>query len=377
MFEMLSKIIDELLRYRESPIQSTESFRRLKHNKHLCPVVEGRLNLIIGCFSKFHNIAYDIQGIHDRGTDVLLRCSENSESQGSNPCFIAFQIKSFEDINSEDYLKNLKAQCFEAENEYGGTLGHYYILLCTDKSVHENQIREIKKTFGASSNVSVIDPVYVMTFLRLNEIRINAFVDSALRKDDFVFEKAREMIEELIPTEIALALAIVYEFIINPRLNPDIEAIKNGDFMREVYRKVPDYPRNYYFFDEELEYFKEYFHEGDEEFEREVNKLSKEYGVKWENGGFKPPADRERDTNTRINQDLDVLDGRLFSIDGDSGEMELDLDYALPIKAVLLDAMVRYGYKNCDLLDYIFDALGVMKVFGFEINATLDIGEEV
>ncbi len=360
MFEFLSKIIDELLRYREGSIHSTETFRRLKHNKHLCPAVEKKLNTVIECFSKFHNIAYDVQGIHDRGTDVLLRDSEE-ESEESN--YIAFQIKSFDDLDSEDYLKQLKAQCFEALNEYGKELEQYYILLCTDKSAHENQIREIKKAFGASSAVTVIDPQYAITFLRLNEIRITAIVDSVLRKDDFVYERAKKMIQDLTPTEVALTIAIVYESIINPKTNLDMELIRNRKFIKEVYNRLPDYPRDYYFyFDGELEDIDE---ESDD-FAEEIERISEYYGVKWVNGKFTRPADRKRDFNIRLSEDLDLLDGQLFSIKGESGEIELDYEYALPIQAILLDAMVRYEYNGDDLLSYIFNALGVLKAIGFD-----------
>jgi len=348
MLEFLSKIVDELLRYREGSILSTKTFRRFKHNKHLCPAVENKLNTVIECLSKFHNIAYDVQGIHDRGTDVLLRDSEG-EAEESN--YIAFQIKSFEDLSSEDYLRRLKAQCFEALSEYGNKLEQYYILLCTDKSAQENQIREIKKAFGTSNPVTVIDPQYAITFLRLNEIRIAAVVDSVLRKDDLVYKKVRGIIDDLTPTEAALSVAIVYESIIDRKTNLDMELIRNSKFIKEIYNRVPDYPRDYYFFyDEDLSNIDE---ENDDS-EEKIKENSESY------------EDRKRDFNTRLSEDLDLLDGQLFSIKGESGEIELDYDYGLPIQAILLDAMVRYEYNGDELLNYFLNALGVMKALGFE-----------
>jgi hypothetical protein len=288
-----------------------------------------------------------------------LRDSEE-ESEESN--YIAFQIKSFEDLNSEDYLKKLKAQCFEALNEYGKKLEQYYILLCTDKSTHENHIREIKKAFGTSNAVTIIDPQYAITFIRLNEIRITAVVDSVLRKDDFVYERAKIMLGDYTPTEVALSLAIAYESIINPKTNANMELIRNRKFIKEVYDRLPDYPRDYYFFEEELEYIDE----EDDDFEEETKRLSEDFGVKWVNGKFKPPADRKRDFNMRLSEDFDLLDGQLFSLNGETGEIELDYNSALPLQAILLDAMVRYEYNGDDLLRYIFNALGVLKALGFE-----------
>lgn len=348
MFQSLSKIIDELLRYREGSILSTGTFRHLKHNKQLCPAVENKLNTVIECFIKFHNIAYDVQGIHDRGTDVLLRDSEGAPEESK---YIAFQIKSFEDLNSEDYLRQLKAQCFEAQTEYGNELEQYYILLCTDKSAHENQIREIKKTFGTSGTVTVIDPQFAITFLRLNEIRIAAVVDSVLRKDDLVYQKVRDIVNDLTPREAALSIVIVYESLIKRKTSLDMESIRNNKYIKEIYNRVPDYPRDYYFFyDEDLANIDE---ENDNS--EEKNKENSEYY-----------EDRKRDFNIRLSEDLDLLDGQLFSINGESGAIELDYDYGLPIEAILLDATVRYEYKGEELLNYIFNALGIMNVLGVE-----------
>jgi hypothetical protein len=348
MFQFLSKIVDELLRYREGSILSTKTFRRFKHNEHLCPAIENKLNTVIEFLNKFHNVAYDVQGIHDRGTDVLLR---DVEGEAEETHYIAFQIKSYEDLKSQDYLKQLRSQCFEAQNEYKTKLEQYYILLCTDKSEHENQIREIKKAFGTSSGVIVIDPQYATTFLRLNEIRIAAVVESVLRKDDLVYRKARDTVEDLTPTEAALSIAIVYQSLIDQRANLAMDLIRNSKFVKEIYKRVPDYPRDYYFFyDEDLRNIDE---------EDEENDDSKE-------NVEETPEDRKRDFDTRLSEDLDVLDGKLFSINGESGEIELDYNYGLPIQAILLDAMVRYEYKDEELLNYILNALGVMNVLGVE-----------
>lgn len=364
MAGQLPKLIDELLRYRESPDRDTRLFRKLRHNDHLCPAVEGQVNQAIDCFTKFHNIAYDVQGINDRGTDVLLRYDEETESGESNQRYIGFQIKSFDDLNSKNYLRELKAQRFEAQTEYGKLLEHYYILVCTDKLVHENRIRQIKKTFGSLGDVTVIDPTYTWTFIHLNPLRINAIVDSILREDDFVYKKARKMVEGFTPTEISILLSIVYELTVNPGNMLHTEAIQERYFVSETFRKTPDYPRKYFFFSQEISEFYGNLEDLDQE---DIKDIQRTYGIKWLNGKFESPKNRKRDFNIRFSEDFDALDGELFSIHEGSSEIELNSEYAFPIKAVLLDAMVRYGYYDDDLLEYVFNALGVYDNLNFMI----------
>jgi hypothetical protein len=86
--------------------------------------------------------------------------------------------------------------------------------------------------------------------------------------------------------------------------------------------------------------------------------------VKRIKGKFNAPQDRKRDVLIRFAEDFDMLDGRSLSLLG-SGEIEVNPEYALPIKAILLDAMVRYGYEGDELLEYIFNALGVIDQVGF------------
>lgn len=39
---------------------------------------------------------------------------------------------------------------------FGDSLDQYYILLCTNKRVHENKIRQIKSAFASTEGVTVI-----------------------------------------------------------------------------------------------------------------------------------------------------------------------------------------------------------------------------
>ena len=73
MSRYLGRILSELLFYRPSRFGETRQFAGWKHNRHLCPWLESQLNEIRDCFLKHQAVAYDVQGVHDLGTDVLLR----------------------------------------------------------------------------------------------------------------------------------------------------------------------------------------------------------------------------------------------------------------------------------------------------------------
>ena len=350
MIGKLPIIIDELLRYRESPRKVTSRFQELKHNNYLCPVVEQQMNRILDCFIKFHSIAYDIQGINDRGTDIVLRYSIASETGDLISKYVSFQIKSYDDLSSKTYLKDLKAQYFEAKGEYRDSLVHYYVLLCTDKIQHINKIRQIKKIFSISDDTTVIDPIYMATFLRLNPIRISSIVSAVLRDDDIVYEKAFSDLSLYTPTEIAVYTAVVLEMTITSEIKVDIDRINNNAFIRDIYSKVPDYPRDYYFYLEEAT-----FQSNDEETESDLpDKDIEEYD------------DRKRDFYIRFSEDVDVLSEGLFDLDATDSMVKVNLEYSRPIQAIILDGMVRYNCSPNYLLEYVFTSLGIMERFGFD-----------
>ncbi len=118
--------------------------------------------------------------------------------------------------------------------------------------------------------------------------------------------------------------------------------------------------RDYFFFYESIPDFED--DEGKIK-DEDIEEIVEIYGVKWINGKFKPPKDRKRDPFIRFTEDLDILEGQSLSFLG-SGEIEVNPEYALPIKVILLDAMVRYGYEGDQLLEYIFNALGVLDQLG-------------
>lgn len=338
----LSELVHELLRYKASSDNATKAFEKSKHNDHLCPLIEQQGNRILDCFVKYHSVAYDVQGINDRGTDVLLRYYEKNESGESESKFIAFQIKSFDDLKSKDYLREIKAQCFESLSAFGDKLDQYYIMLCTNKHEHRNKIRQIKNAFASTDKVTVVDPSYALTFLRLSPLRINSVVSSLLRDDDIVYERAVRVLTDFAPSEIAVFLAIVHDAVLRRDRAIDFNEILNQNFIIDVFNKIPDYKRGYFdLLDSDLSF------ENDEN----QDDLS---------------VDLKRETQLRFAEAIDSLDGSLFSIDGDSNEIVIDFDYSLPVQAIILESAVRYGYTGDKLLFYLFDSLGILEHFNIE-----------
>ena len=353
MKSLLSELVHELLRYKASSDIATKAFEKLKHNDRLCPLIEQQGNRILDCFVKYHSVAYDVQGINDRGTDVLLRYYEKSETGELESKFIAFQIKSFDDLNAKDYLRGLKAQCFESLSEFGDKLDQYYIMLCTNKHIHINKIRQIKNAFSSTNKVTVIDPSYALTFLRLSPLKINSVVSILLRDDDIVYERAISILTDFTPAEIAVFLAIVYESVIKRNRSLNFDEILNRNFIIDTFNKVPDYQRDYY---DILDFNFDY--EIDDEYQE--NK----------------PIDLNRNMQIRFAEAIDSLEDCLFSIDGDSHAIVIDFDYSLPVQAILLESAVRYGYTGDQLLSYLFDSLGILEHFNIESADNYDNWEE-
>ncbi len=331
-------IIDEILKYRKSSSSVTKRFRLLKHNKNLCPVVEHQIESILDCFIRFHSIAYDTQGINDKGIDVISRYEVISDDMESENRYTAFQIKSYDDLEKKDYLKSLKAQCFEAQKWLGEYLDHYYILLCTSKICHKEKIRQIKQAFTNAINVTIIDPTYMATFIRLSSIRIKSVVTTLLKDDDIIYKKANNDIEEFTPTQAAVYIALISKATFYPNLVIDIEQIRDNAFVRKIYSEVPDYEDNYYFNYEATDL---------------LNNKTKKY------------KDRKRELDQRFLEDVDTLRDNVFSF-GAGGLLEVDLNHARPIQAVLFDGLVRFDVPVSNLLDFVFTSLEVLERYDID-----------
>jgi hypothetical protein len=319
----------------------------MKHNEYLCPQVERQLDEVLNCFLKHAQAAYDIQGINDRGVDVLLKyADEDAEFR-----YLGFQLKSFDDLKTPRYLKELRSQCYQAQVAFGELLEHYFIVLCTDVKVHHGKIREVKNAFAKDELVTVIDPAYALSFLKLSSTRIAAVVEAMLRDDDVVLKGARQVVDRLTPTEVAVLLQIAAQGILEPTPSCDVGQLAQSEFVLSAYSTFPDMPRDQYFMD---------YDEGGD----------MDGGDGDEETDLLAAVSRGRETQVRLAEDLDVLLNASVSTT-ETGSFVAEPSYVRPLQALLLDSLVRYENSEHDALSQVFDMLDVVR--SFPILADLDL----
>jgi hypothetical protein len=331
------KILNEIIYFRQLPSSSTTDFKKLKHNSDLCPTFEKKLNALLGSFERYRNKVHDIQGIHDKGTDIFLRKNTDTGTE-----FICIQVKSQDDLNNKDYLKDLKSQYFDSQRTYVKMID-YYILLCCDTTDEKfkNKVRNIAQTFSDNKDVHVVEPEFSFSFFLLSTIQIDAIVKNVLGNEDIVIKETKKLFAEHTPTEIALLIYFCFEKLLSEELSiNDVEDLLNIQFLGEIIKNTENHARDWFFFDDnelesdELEYFR------------------------------KKQMNLDLTDLERINNDLSYLDNYIFK--NDDGFYAIDQDQLYPLMAVILDGRVRYGYEGNELLNYTFELSKPLK--GFSID---------
>lgn len=328
-------VLDELLRFRQAALDETVEFKTLKHNADLCPKVERQLNAFLDCSVKYYRVAYDVQGLRDRGTDVVLRYEVDEKQR-----FISLQIKSYDDLKEPGALTKLKAQVFEVMGEYGDRLEHFFLLLCTDGKEHADALRFIKKDFSPYPWVTVVDPTYAWTFLRLSARRIDAVVEAILKQDDAVFAAARRIVAERVPLELAILFVLVKESVWGEASSVSAEELLATPFIQWALERIPDWEREDFFTDE--------WDDGDGPEEPEPEELS-------------------RVASQRLAEALSVLDEVEISVLDGGATLRLHPEATEAFASLMLEAKVRLGYEEDELLEYMFESLNLDRAYGLDI----------
>ena len=297
-------VLEQLLRYRRSAAAATSWFKDKKHDRDLCPLLEDRLEELLDYYAKYQTIWNKIQGPRDAGSDLILRYNLAVDGTGEEKV-VGFQVKSYGDLENKGYLKDLKAQYFDAVHRHGENLERYFVLVCTDEFRHTMKLANVGADMS-KGKVRVIEPRFAYTFFNLSSEIFSATVDRFLRDEDYVHKEAtNEILDYTIPQLSLIVRALVAQLdqgrndFIPEKLAAEI--LTSSSAMQEVLgRNV------------------------------ELNELYEEC-MRLEGDVLVRPSDHS---------DLVRVSAAAFPA----------------LRCVILDAMVRYGYQGHQLYEYLFES---------------------
>ena len=309
-----AEIVSDLLQARRAEPSATAIFRNLKHDKDLCPKLRDQIEEIFSALEKYHTIAHDIQGLKDKGTDVLL-----TEWVEETKEFLCFQVKGEDDLAAKDHLKTLKAQFHDARNTYGSRLKHYYIVVCysivsenksgrliIDKGRNE-RVKNIIREFAGEDKVRVIEPGFAAWFLGLSRVQIDVIVRTRFGDDDVVFKEARHLVADLKITEKIVLVFMLWVHLYHNQLVVTAEEITQSQFIRRMHALIVE------------------------------------------------DVDDLYDFEYQIAHDLQVLEDKF--LESEESGFSLHIQTVESLAILMLDGSVRYDYHDEALLEYMLRIL--------------------
>lgn len=309
MDDYIAKLLYELLQFRRSSPEETERFTQLKHDADLCPQFQEKIEAIFGAFSKYHRVTYNIQGPRDEGTDVIVRLPIDEDDH-----FICFQIKSEDDLKREGYLKDLKSQLFDTDSTSTRLLDYYIVLCCnSNDKTNKRKIRTVEAAFRRTPKVTIVEPEFALTFLRLTSIQVDALIKSRLGSEDIVFREALNDVKELTLTERALLFFLIWNRIYHNTETITLDEINESTFIEDIYSRG---------------------------FAARRTRI------------YKLPDDAPD-----ILSDLAHLETAFISSD-DLGNYSIDLTSIEALAVLMMDGRIRYSYVGEELLYYMMDLFG-------------------
>ncbi|WP_321324796.1 hypothetical protein [Thiomicrorhabdus sp.] len=186
----------------------TERFNSLKHDKDLLPVFNQKFNFIIQSCGKYGNISHEIQGMNDKGVDILITYYNDYDRSK-----IGIQVKSFDDMNQTEWLKTLKAQIIDASQS---GCDDYYILYCTDLKQHKKKLNYALADLSNSKfpmKVHHVVPNQVLSFMNKSQVDLLTEISLGLRWDDYVKDEASESLRKLNLHGASILIYVVFEFL--------------------------------------------------------------------------------------------------------------------------------------------------------------------
>jgi hypothetical protein len=305
----------------------------MKHNKDLVPGFNRKINDIISCFDKYHRVSYDIQGVMDRGIDVLVKYDYEDQTK-----LIGIQIKSADDLKHKDWLSKLKAQLTDVATTYASNnLEDFYIVFCTDYVEYIDKIRNATADLVRypGINVHLIHPEVAIHFLGLVDYQIGAYVKRKLSEDDVILKDAKDSLGDLTLAQSAMAVEIVASYLEKGSIEVSYREILGSSFVSGVYGEYPNLSVETY------EGYASRFESEEEEEDDEYDEYDK-YEIEV----------------LQINdmEDWQLLCDRDFvSMPAHTESFEFDHDSYLALISLMCEARARYGYSGDQLKLYIFN----------------------
>lgn len=319
--DFIKKTVFDLMFLGRAPLSRTSEFKTQKHNKILVPAFNTKLEDIINLFERYHKVSYDIQGIRDNGVDVLLKYE-----YGSEDISIGIQIKSFDDLEDDRWLNNLKAQVTDAKNCY--RLADYYIVFCTDEVAHKDKIRNAAASLSQIKNTYIVTPQQALHFLEFKQHQIAAHIKRKVSEEDCVVVDAKDSLVDLTLGQSALLIEAAASFVENGEADLFSATLTGSSFVREVYEVFPNLPSEVYEYEDSMLL--------------EIAEL--EY-----------PIDIETDLQK-------LCDQGNFEFPTYSEVFKFEHGFFTPIIAIMYEAIARYDYKGAEMRWYTFSLIKELEI---------------
>ena len=310
--DYLRRIIFYFLTLNRTPRSATSVFKKMKHNADLCPRLRDQLETILGYFSRYRKLAYDMQGAKDSGTDVCLRNYVEDHTS-----YVCFQIKSCDDLKEESWLKTAKAQHFDTQSRFSPT--DYYIVLGADAREDVEKIRLLEAEFSKSENTTIIEPSQFLFFLGLTTAQIGAITKTYIGDADVVVNNARNLLTQLYRPQLYLVFTLADLSARESFAPVSLDCILLNARLLETYANFEDGIRD----------------------EEEGSSSWVEYVYS------------SKDPRERILEDLEGMDEDVFHVDREAGLVTPAWRALSPLAALILDAQERYEYDEQDMCEYL------------------------
>jgi hypothetical protein len=212
----------------------------LRHDSDLVPRITLQLRLLMECLHRDTTVTYDIQGLKDDGTDVLVRMNT-----GNGVAFAGIQVKSHDELFEAGLLKTLRDQHSRSVDSYAPLL-RWYVLLAADVSGANGQaqgaVRRVQQAFSKKRGVTVIDPVYALTFLRLTAIQMSTLTTLTLRTGDPVVSDSVADLTDRHPLDSAVLIRLVANAVAGDSPTTPTASLLRDEWLTRVATRVPMSP---------------------------------------------------------------------------------------------------------------------------------------